>query len=355
MTRAANLAEAAGSGFAFRNRIINGDMRIDQRNAGASVSAGGYTVDRFNYIASQSSKGTWGQNLNSVSPPSGFTKYLGFQSSSAYSVGSGDYFILYQPIEGYNIVDLSWGTSNAKTVTLSFQVYSSLTGTFGGALNNGSVSYPFTYAISSANTWTSIAITIPGPTSGTWGSTNGVGIQVIFGLGVGSSNAPTAGSWNYSLNALSATGAVSVVGTSGATWYVTGVQLEKGSVATPFEFRPYGAELALAQRYYYVVAKGVTQAFCMASWQTSTYLEGIVTFPVPMRATPTLTCATGASYYTLYLGNVPIGISTFSAEWATVNGSSLYNNSTVSGGTAGLAGWIGANNANAFIAFGAEL
>ena len=236
----------------FKNRIINGGMVIDQRNAGASVTptSGQYTVDRWIYYGNQTSKFTAQQNAGSVTPPSGFTKYLGFTSSSAYSVLTGDYFCLGQHIEGFNIADLGYGTASAATVTLSFWVRSSLTGTFGGVLSNGgSRSYPFTYTISAANTWTSISVTIPGDTTGTWGSSNSYGITVYFGLGVGTTYSGTAGSWSGS-SFFSATGATSVVGTNGATFYITGVQLEKGSTATSFDYLDYGRSLIQCQRYY---------------------------------------------------------------------------------------------------------
>jgi len=235
-----------------RNRIINGDMRIDQRNAGASsTTTGGYTVDRFVFYASQSSKITIQQNAGSVTPPAGFSNYLGFTVSASATVGSSDYFYFYQPIEGFNTADLAFGSASAKTVTVSFWIRSSLTGTFGGSLNNGAFnrSYPFTYSISSANTWEYKTITITGDTSGTWLTNNGAGMILALSLGMGSTFATTAGSWTGGLY-VSATGATNLVGTNGATFYITGVQLEAGSVATPFERRSYGQELALCQRYY---------------------------------------------------------------------------------------------------------
>ena len=239
----------------LRNRIINGNMTIDQRNAGASVTqttSVAYTVDRWACYGTVASKFTVQQNAGGVTTPAGFPNYLGVTSSSAYSVLAGDVFWLTQYIEGFNTADLGWGTASAKTVTLSFVVYSSLTGTFGGALRNSATnrSYPFTYSITAANTWTTISVTIAGATSRTWvGATNGIGINLRFGLGVGTTSSGTAGAW-ASASYVSATGATSVVGTSGATFYITGVQLEAGSVATPFERRLYGQELMLCQRYY---------------------------------------------------------------------------------------------------------
>ena len=239
---------------AFTNRIINGAMVIDQRNAGASQTPtnGAYMLDRYSINVSQASKLTQQQNAGSVTPPAGFSKYMGFTSSSAYSVLTGDYFAFSQSIEGFNFADFAWGTASAATVTLSFWVRSSLTGAFGGSLRNSAAdrSYSFSYTISAANTWEQKTITIAGDTSGTWvGATNGTGVIVGFSLGCGSTFNGTVNAWSAG-NYLQSSGATSVVGTSGATFYVTGVQLEKGSTATSFDYRPYGTELQLCQRYY---------------------------------------------------------------------------------------------------------
>jgi hypothetical protein len=225
---------------------------IDQRNAGASGTASTYTVDRWSYYGSQASKATWQQIAGAVTPPTGFTNYLGATSSSAYSITSTDQFLFLQKIEGLNFGDLAWGTASAQTVTLSFWVRSSLTGTFGGSMQNSAANrcYPFSFVISAANTWEQKTVTIAGDTTGTWLTTNGVGVNVNFSLGTGSTYSATAGAWTGSSFITSATGATSVVGTNGATFYITGVQLEKGSTATSFDYRPYGTELALCQRYF---------------------------------------------------------------------------------------------------------
>jgi hypothetical protein len=243
----------------FKNRIINGAMMIDQRNAGASVTitdtgALTYTLDRWFGYGSAASKFSIQQNAGSVTPPAGFSNYLGVTSASAYSVTSGDLFFIGQAIEGFNTADLNWGTANAKTVTLSFWVRSSLTGTFGASVQNSasSRSYPFSFTISSANTWEQKSVTIAGDTTGTWvGATNGIGLRLFVSLGMGSTYSGTAGAWVGS-DIRSATGATSVVGTNGATFYITGVQLEVGSTATSFDYRPYGTELALCQRYFQI-------------------------------------------------------------------------------------------------------
>jgi hypothetical protein len=239
----------------FRNRIINGAMVIDQRNAGASVNnlAGAltYSVDRWPVNCSAANKFTMQQNAGSVTPPVGFANYLGLTSSSAYSSGSTDYFHLYQPIEGYNIADLEWGTANAKTVTASFWVRASVTGAYGGIILNsaGTANYPFTYTVSSSNTWQYITLTVVGPTIGSWNSTNGTGLEFRFDLGTGSAyTTGTAGAWSASFGYPS--GTVKFVATNGGTLYFTGVQLEVGSSATGFEYRQYGTELNLCQRYF---------------------------------------------------------------------------------------------------------
>jgi hypothetical protein len=282
----------AATGFGFKNRIINGAMVIDQRNAGASVTptSGSYTLDRFYFSLSQASKLTSQQNAGAVTPPAGFTKYLGVTSSSAYTVGASEIFAVAQQIEGYNIADLAWGTASAATVTLSFWVRSSLTGTFGGVINNdgSSRSYPFSYTISVANTWEQKSITIAGDTSGTWGSTNGTGINLRFGLGVGSTVSGTAGAWSGS-TFYSATGAVSVVGTSGATFYITGVQLEKGSTATSFDYRTYGTEFSLCQRYFALNTPGCGKT------STTTNMSGTIGCPVTLRDVPTVSLFNGTN------------------------------------------------------------
>jgi hypothetical protein len=234
------------------------------------------------------------QNAGAVTPPTGFSNYLGVTSSSAYTVLTGDYFLIYQKIEGFNFADLAWGTASAATVTLSFWVRSSLTGTFGGTLGNNAFnrSYPFTYSISSANTWEQKTITVAGDTSGTWvGATNGIGLRVNLGLGVGATYSGTAGAWTGS-GLFSATGATSVVGTNGATFYVTGVQLERGSNATSFEFRDYGRELIMCQRYYQFVGgnTGDLNSITLRSYTAGgSYVANQYQFPVQMRTPPSMT------------------------------------------------------------------
>ena len=289
----------------FKNKIINGSMVIDQRNAGAAVSPavdGTNYLDRWRTSLSVAGKYSIQQNAGAVTPPAGFTNYLGITSLSAYTVGASEQFMVQQRIEGYNVADLDFGTANAAPVTLSFWVRSSLTGAFGGSLTNGSVSYPFNYTISSANTWEQKSITVAGSTTGTWNKTNSFGLICAFGLGVGTTYSGTANAWAGSAY-YSATGAVSVVGTNGATFYITGVQLEKGSTATSFDYRPYGTELALCQRYceQLTVVSGSPSRLLlgMATAQSTTTLYGIYWYKVIKRVAPTTTITGTNQYRTL--------------------------------------------------------
>jgi hypothetical protein len=338
----------AANTFGFENRIINGNMVIDQRNAGALVNPavnGAYYLDRWTVASTSASKFSIGQNAGSVTLPAGFIKYLGITSLAATSLSATDQYFLQQNIEGLNCTDLGWGTANAKTVTLSFQVYSSLTGTFGGALLNSAQnrSYPFTYSIPVANTWTTISVTIAGDTSGTWLTTNGTGIRVTFGLGVGSTYSGTAGAWAGSLY-YSATGATSVVGTNGATWYITGVQLEVGSQATSFDFRDYGRELILCQRYYEVqgFATGATTVsgvnYGIGAGNIASY--GSFPFAVVKRASPTVTVSGTWSYANVsgvvtLSGSGPSSYSVFIANGGAAGGFSA-TTTTTSGITAAI-------------------
>ena len=294
MTQAVALAQQASTGVSqgFKNRIINGAMVIDQRNAGAAITTGGFVVDRF--ALPFATDGAFSAQQDS-SAPAGFTNSVKCTTTTAdASLSASQYWLFRQRIEGYNVADLGFGTASAKTITLSFWVRSSLTGTFSGAILNGDTnrSYPFTYAISVADTWEQKSVTIAGDTSGTWNKTNGNGMVLVLSLGIGSTYQGTANAWGGA-EYYGTAGSVSVIGTLSATWYVTGVQLEVGSTATSFDYRPYGTELQLCQRYYYKFANinGVGTAwFGVATTSLSTTRSiGIpITLPVPARTTPSL-------------------------------------------------------------------
>jgi hypothetical protein len=330
----------------FRNRLINSDMRIDQRNAGASVtntaSTTQYSLDRWNMSSSVASKYTVQQNAGSVTPPVGFTNYLGVTSLSAYSVGASEFFRIAQLIEGFNFADLGFGTANAKTVTVSFWVRSSLTGTFGGQLINGTGtrSYPFSYTISSANTWEQKSVTIAGDTTGTWATDNFTGAILGFSLGYGSSLSGTANAWNAGTASMP-TGATSVVGTNGATFYITGVQLEVGSSATGFEYVNYQTSLANCQRYFVktygqsvTVPTNNSGGFLRTRSYSTSYGAFVWLLPVTMRTAPTAviynfsTSAVNSWYNVDTPSSVAANVSTTGEQSITVESSALTVNAT---------------------------
>jgi hypothetical protein len=313
----------ASSNFGFKNRIINGAMVIDQRNAGASISLGSaplYAVDRFESRVAQGS-GHTGQRVSTA--PVGFSNSLKITIGTGAAPTAAQNTFINQQIEGFNFADLGWGTANAQTITVSFMVYSSLTGTFAYSIVNNALnrSYVATYSVPVANTWTAISLTIPGDTSGTWvGATNGIGSYNFWDLGSGSDRTGTAGAWTANwITRTSAT--VNVAGTSGATFYITGVQLEKGSTATSFDYRPYGTELALCQRYAYGCNMTMGNTY-----STSNSYGHPFKFPVTMRSTPSL--ASGA-IFTVNAGSAGTpSILVATGAPASPDGVFLYNNSS---------------------------
>jgi len=288
------------NGIGFRNRIINGDMRIDQRNAGASVSGNGdFPVDRFRVFENTSATYTAQQ---STTAPSNYSNSLLFTVGSAASATAAQYAGIETRVEGFNVADISFGTSACKPVTLSFVVRSSVTGTYCVALTNNADNrvYVAEYTINSANTFEAKSITAPAITSGTWLTNNETGLKVWFDLGSGSDRNTTASVWQTNGPFSRTSNQTDFVNNSGATFYITGVQLEVGSVATPFERRPYGTELSLCQRYYCKTFStgtapaqntGYTGALGAISINagSATALWVNWQFPVEMRAVPTIT------------------------------------------------------------------
>jgi hypothetical protein len=275
-------------------------MRIDQRNAGAQLSnttSSQYNIDRWNTFNTQTGKFTVQQNAGSVTPPAGFTNYLGI-TSNAYTMGSGDYFGVAQLIEGYNFADLNWGSANAKTVTVSFWVRSSLTGTFSVGFQNAGVLFTnYTYTINSANTWEYKTITVVPPTTGTWATTNTVALQLYWSLGGGSTYVGgTVGTFASTTPFyIQPAGCTNIIGTNGTTFYITGVQLEKGSTASAFEQLHYGHILTLCQRYYEVIGRDSTLTSNSGLLVPDGYagtgqqINTTIFYKVTKRATPTAT------------------------------------------------------------------
>ena len=342
--------------YGFKNRIINGAMVIDQRNAGAvqtSPASNAYGLDRWKVNVGGGGFNIQ-QNAGAVTPPADFSFYYGVTSTGTTTASN---FNVRQLIEGFNFADFGFGTANAQSVTLSFWVRSSLTGTFGGAIQNdvGTRSYVFSYTISSANTWQQVTATVPGDTSGTWiGATTGAGAILYISYGTASANAGAAGSWTAN-DYRTVTGQTNVLGTNGATFYITGVQLEKGSTATSFDYRPYGTELALCQRYFSKLsaASGYAYvAFGSCVYTGAGQANGFVKYPTTMRSSPTIS----------YGGNISFGrgitLVNITGVGTTYVGtdSALWQPSGLTGGSDGSAGVILSNNdTTAFISFSSEL
>jgi hypothetical protein len=359
---------AASSPFSLKNRIINGDMRIDQRNAGAAVNningAGFFITDRWKSMAvnSWASSGvvfSGQQNRDSLTPPTGFTNYLGIatttQSTSLPATATLD---LTQVIEGFNMADLGWGTANAKTVTLSFWVRSNLTGTFGGSLINSGYNrvYVFSYTISAADTWEYKTVTIAGDTSGTWVTNNGIGITLSFSLGAGSSMMTTPGSWGSSLVS-APTGQQQICASTANRFYVTGVQLEQNTSATPFERRLYGQELINCQRYFKMFANGTDDAIGLGTYYSATAVFMPIVLPVEMRATPTVYQASLTSQFTIYRNSNNDPFNSFSIDGSSTNKAvEVFNNTEIASATVGWSGMIRTfTNAGCYFGLEAEL
>ena len=319
----------------FRNRIINGNMAISQRGTSFVSPTDAYAIDRWEVREDTDGAVTLTQETDA---PEGFSFSQKLLVTTAdASLTALQYLNVAQYIEGFNTSDLSFGSASASTITLSFWVKSSLTGTFGGALQNFARdrSYPFTYAISSANTWEKKTLTISGDTSGTWiGATNSIGLRVIFSLGAGSTYSGTAGAWVAATN-FSATSAVSVIGTLNATWQITGVQLEAGSTATDFERRPIGTELALCYRYlpFFTLSNATIGIIGQATATNTAYYT--LPFQNTARTSPTgITLTTGT-------------LRAFTSALATAGGTGAFNSAQTTQGQIVVTGATGLVAGNA--------
>jgi hypothetical protein len=307
------------AGLGFRNLVINGNFAIDQRNAGASFTSanGAYGLDRWVYGATQASKTTT-QRITSTIP--GFVHSMKVTSTSAYTPVSNDEIEWFQRVEASQIAQLGWGTASAKPAVLSFWVKSSITGTFGGSINDGGLTYsfPFSYTVNAANTAEYKSITITPPPAGTWTSTGvGIGVHLFFSLGAAGTSLGTAGAWTAGFKN-GATGQTNLVATNGATLELTGVQLEVNLQPTPFEQRPIGVELELCRRYYQRVTTTFgDMTFAAGVFFTSTTPVGSYNFS-PMRAAPTFNFTNGV-YDVVSNGVAPTATSVVGNNVTTTN------------------------------------
>ena len=343
--------------YGMKNRIINGDMRIDQRNAGASVTAGSaYTLDRWN--VDRVWTGATVTIQQSSTAPVGFTNSMIATVSTGAAVAAASYFSIQQFIEGLNLADMDFGKATAQSFTVSFWVRSSVTGTFGVGFRNSAfdLSYWTTYTINSANTWEQKFVTIAAPTSGTWYTSATYGLNVIFSLGCGSTNkAASNNAWNAS-GKLGAVGQTDLIATTGATFYITGVQLEKGTTATQFDYRSYGTELHLCQRYCHVWSSlGLNYCWLGIGYTGTNSAQAHYKYPQIMRSVPSATF----SEQNKWIIDIPTGNATstaMSAAWGNTEG--LRISATVASGITSGQPCAIANNGDAgtrTIIFNAEL
>ena len=360
MTNAVNIAQSGSNNVTFRNRIINGATQINQRGSTVTTlndATSFFPVDRFTG-ASLSDGSITGEQ--STDAPTGFTNSIKYTVTSAdSSLSASQYARLYYQIEGLNVSDLAWGSASAATVTLSFWTKSSVTGTFGGTIQNSSRdrSYAFAYTINSANTWEQKSITIAGDQSGTWLKDNGVGLRVCFGLAAGSSyQQSTTNTWQATGVQFAPSTSLNLLATNGATWYITGLQLEAGTTASPFEYRQYGTELQLCQRYYYRIQASqsgnriAVTIGLVNSTTTCIYCSG--GFPATMRSSPTST----QSGLNILDGSTTNSITSISNTTSMPNGFSINFTTGTATLTSGKTGFIiGSNNSSDYLDFSAEL
>ena len=359
MTGNLNVPSINGGPLGSRNLIINGDFLIDQRNQGAIVTPtadGEYTVDRWMIRQSSNSVMTVQKNSGNLTPPAGFHSYIGITSLVNSSLAAGSYFGLTQRIEANNIKNLGFGSSAAKAVTLSFYVRSNLTGTFSGALTNGAHtrSYPFTYTISAADTWEYKTVLIPGDVGGLWDTGNISGMQLNLDLGTGSNYVGTAETWADS-TLLGADNTNNLLETTGNTFYLTGVQLESGESATPFQYEDYATTLHKCQRYYHKIAEGNNQSIAIGTFYNTTQVYATYTYPTTMRAAPTIDTVFSNNYFIVYTNSTNYGASSIAIDGAATEDACEFVFNLNGSSTAGHSGMVRSYNPSAYLAVDAEL
>ena len=365
MSRARDLADLGGSadagGLTGRSMLINGAFQIWQRGTSAITVSGDddFTADRFKGWANGGGTFTVEQSTDVPNNEFEFSAKL-TNTATDSSVAAGDDYRWATDIEGYNVSPLAYGSSDAKKATLSFWVKSSLAGTYCGAFYSTTASrhYIYEYTISSADTWEYKTITIDGDTTGSWNRTNGNGLRIYWGFGSGSDVQGTADAWAAG-EKWETTNQAAWIGSASATFFITGIKLEVGQTATPFEHRSYGDELARCQRYYYRIQEGVVyQRFGIASCQNSNNSNATIHLPVSMKTQPSLHTTGTASDYAVYENN---GVNACSSVPTLVTNASngdvvcvqAVSTGNFAGGNAGE--FCSTNDATVFLAFKAEL
>lgn len=343
-----------------RNVIINGAMQVAQRGTStASITASGYyTADRWQNV--YVSLGTWTQSVEADAPTgSGFRNSLKMLCTTAdASPAAGDAHYMTTKLEGQNLQQFLKGTASAKQFSLSFWVKSNVTGTYIAELNDSDNTrgVSASYTISASATWEKKTITFPADTTGAFNNDNGSSLEVDFWLGAGTtfSSGTLQTTWGSMTNANRAVGQTNLAATINNYWQITGVQLEVGSVATPFEFEDIGVTLDKCQRYYFLLVSGATKSFGVGANITASEMQLHAYFPTTMRATPTLVATSGTNYYDFVRNGADDLFNSLTIVQASTTGAGIGNATEISG-TAGHAGRLVTNDANASIAFSAEL
>ena len=323
----------AGGPYTGANKIINGDMAIDQRYGGTAYTAVGnskYVLDRWGSSAAVASKYTVQQVADA---PTGFTYSMKMVSLAAFTVGASDYYGVFQPVEGFNFAEFNFGTANAQSVTASFWVKATVAGTYGGVLYNAAATYtyPFTYAATTA--WTKVSFTIPGQTAGVWATTNTTAGVFYFSLGVGTTTG-TAFTWANAFYLGATTGTGNIFGHVSDALQITGVKLEVGSIATPFVPDDYQVSLGKCQRYYRKITYPTSSWWAAGvAFQTTNAGAGFTWGPT-MRAAPAVTLPTTTLNWDNATGGAIAGV--------TTSISSIGLDNFRIGGTA-ASGWVAGN------------
>ena len=342
----------------YRNITINGDMSIAQRGTSVSgiTSTGYYTVDRWSFVNTFATY-TMSQSTD-VPTGQGFATSLKLDCTTANaSPAAGDNLRIRQNFEGQMLQYLKKGTANAESLTLSFWVKSTKTGTFIAELRDDSNARQIakSYTIDASNTWEKKTITFPGDTTGAFTNNNAQALSMQFWLGAGTNftSGTLATSWQSIVNANRAVGQVNIADSTSNDWFVTGVQLEAGTTASDFEFLPYDVNLDRCYRYYQVIVEGTEQYFLDGHYYSSSNVRGTIEFFSPMRASPSLDATSGTDYYKIYRNNGTDFFNSFTG--ANNSKMSLLYNASEASGTAGQTGTFSTNNVDSYVAFDAEL
>lgn len=343
-----------------RNVVINGAMQVAQRGTSTAgiTTSGYYTADRF--ATSENSLGTWTQSVENDAPTgSGFRKSLKMLCTTADASPSvADILTINTTFEGQNLQQFAKGTASAKPFAVSFWVKSNVTGTYivnlYDADNTRSVSASYTISVSA--TWEKKTITFPADTTGAFDNDNGLSMYCFFSLGAGSNF--TSGTlnttWASATDANRMVGQTNLASATSNYWQVTGVQLEVGSVATPFEFEDIGTTLAKCQRYFYLMCSGTQKSIGVGFYVSATQVDTIVSFPVTMRTDPSLVAASGTNYYRFQTDTGADTFNSLTIARQSTN-TALLTNSTEASGAEYRAGRYETNNASSSVAFSAEL